>query len=172
MNLPGVTDLIWTAPRTISTGEGPMQLKKATPNQAFWELWRKYGPAFSDAGFSVSEFPRDSGKWTVNWWDRGRGFTLPMLIKEPARGVWHNVKTNPPPLNKSLMVRRGPIIWDSAFDGRKWEGVGASRGINQKKKPRKKKGEDAELIPAPPKVIPFSDEGTPLEWFEPPKYED
>lgn len=82
-----IDSLEWEPPKEINTRGGPMQIKKASPNEQFWELWRQYKPQLQAAGFTISNF---QGVWTVNWWERRGVFIypdLPVVEEAPADGV-------------------------------------------------------------------------------------
>jgi hypothetical protein len=73
-------ELNWSDPIDLPVRGGRvMKLKKAEPTEAFWDMWRKYKVYLQDAGVTVSAF---KGAYTVNWWERNGGFTVPVLPVE------------------------------------------------------------------------------------------
>jgi hypothetical protein len=64
------TLLPWGAPKTVQTKAGKRYLRSAAPDENFWGLWNADKQALKDAGISLGQWPKNSGKWVVNWWSQ------------------------------------------------------------------------------------------------------
>jgi len=77
VKIPEIDNLAWTGPHEIQTKKyGVMLVKKAPPNDQFWNLWRDHKETLRAAGFSVNNF---GGVWSVNWWQHGDVWEYPVL---------------------------------------------------------------------------------------------
>jgi superfamily II DNA or RNA helicase len=76
-SIPALDSLDWSDPEEINTKAGPMMLRKAPPNNDFWEAWKEHKDTFQKSGFNVSKF---KGNWSVNWWTKkGEDFRVPLI---------------------------------------------------------------------------------------------
>lgn len=57
----------WSAPKEVQTKRGPRILRKATPDENFWQVWRLHQQMLRGLGLSVSK-DLQSGAWQVLWW--------------------------------------------------------------------------------------------------------
>ena len=55
----------WGEPKPINTKNGPKILRKSSPTEKFWELWRANKDPLKRAGVSISKY---NGAWEVTWW--------------------------------------------------------------------------------------------------------
>ena len=65
------TLLPWGEPKEVKTSAGPRLLRKATPTEAFWNLWRnpQAKQALKSAGISVGQaWKQPEGTWEACWW--------------------------------------------------------------------------------------------------------
>ena len=60
------TLLRWGKPREVETKNGPRVLRKARPDEAFWDLWNTNQGALRSMGVSVSKDL--SEQWEACWW--------------------------------------------------------------------------------------------------------
>ena len=58
--------LPWSAPQATTTRYGVKTVRTASPNGAFWSLWRENKEVMRDV-FGISPKPVSGGEWIVNW---------------------------------------------------------------------------------------------------------
>jgi SWI/SNF-related matrix-associated actin-dependent regulator 1 of chromatin subfamily A len=51
--MTAVPQLDWTTPEMKGTERGPRMVSTATPNEAFWQVWRSHKPQLIQAGYTV-----------------------------------------------------------------------------------------------------------------------
>lgn len=61
--------LAWSAPKEVSTKNGPRLLSQAKANPLVFDLWKAERNDLYALGYSLGEFPRGSGKWTLSKWE-------------------------------------------------------------------------------------------------------
>lgn len=61
--------LPWSRAKEVNTKNGPRFLRKATPTEAFWNVWRVGKDALKAAGISCGR-TIDGADWEVLWWRR------------------------------------------------------------------------------------------------------
>ena len=64
------TLLPWGKPKEVSTRNGPRILRRARPDETFWQVWRTQKEELKAGGVSVSADldAEAEGKYWVNWW--------------------------------------------------------------------------------------------------------
>ena len=66
--IPNLFDLLtWAEPREVNTKRGPMILKKAPIEDAFWPLWDRFQVQYKMMGFSVSKDLRTQEPVLCHW---------------------------------------------------------------------------------------------------------
>lgn len=67
-----LSDLLdWSPAKRVETRNGPRMLRKATPNERFWEAWKQHKQTLKDAGISCAR--NNFGLWEVCWWQELEG---------------------------------------------------------------------------------------------------
>ena len=59
-------DLNWTEPKPVNTRFGRKLLRKANPNEYFWDSWRENKKRLKEEGYSVTK--NEKGEWEVLHW--------------------------------------------------------------------------------------------------------
>ena len=62
--------LRWSAPREVTTKNGPRIVTKASANQPLFDLWAREAAALKSDGYSLGEWPQGSGKWSITKWEK------------------------------------------------------------------------------------------------------
>lgn len=60
--------LPWSTPREVPTKRGLRILRKAKPNEAFWNAWRAGKAQLQAHGIGVGKSDYSGGDWEVTWW--------------------------------------------------------------------------------------------------------
>ena len=65
-----VEDLLnWGEAKRIDCSEGVFDLRKAEPDEFFWDVYGEAKDELKEAGIRLKKND-ETGKWTVNWWKR------------------------------------------------------------------------------------------------------
>src|SRR5215210_1265418 len=85
--IDAATLLPWSEPSVVATGQGPKMVRKAKPNDAFWELWRTQKEELKSVGVQPSRY--GGGEWTIFWWldTNGNPSPKPATPSKPAVAV-------------------------------------------------------------------------------------
>lgn len=104
MNLELETILPWGDPRTIQTSRGERILRKASPDQAFWELWREHKEEIKAAGISVGKF---NGEFEVAWWQETGAPVAAPVAPQPVEVIETEILQHQP-LSNGLIAKLLP----------------------------------------------------------------
>lgn len=65
-----VAALSWSAPKEVNTKNGPRIMRSAKLTDEMSDLWQRDRDWCFERGYSVSEWPKGSGKWNVTKWEK------------------------------------------------------------------------------------------------------
>lgn len=109
-----ISDLVaWGPAKRVETRNGPRMLRKAPPNDQFWEAWRQHKDALKEVGVTCGR--NNLGLWEVCWWqllDEETATKVNKAIAE-SRATDANIKVPAPKGCEYLPYQRAGIKYAS-----------------------------------------------------------